>query len=158
MKLCTELSFVRAMTPATAARGAGRKWACLLGVVTLVAGCGERVLQALPTHAVKGRVVLRNGKPLSAGRVVFVPVEGLTPSASGDVAPDGSFTLSTRAPGDGAAAGDYKVRVEPGARPNQKISTVARTPFPLKYIDEDSSGVFVTVKAGTNTLDPITLR
>src|SRR5438270_12366489 len=109
--------------------------ACLLGLVTLVTGCGERALQAMPTHEVKGRVVLGNGKPLAAGRVVFVPVEGLTPPATGDLGPDGSFTLSTREPGDGAAAGVYKVRVEPGGGRNQKISTAVRTPFPVKYID-----------------------
>lgn len=145
--------------PWAAPRGFGRRTAaCLLGVVAVVSGCGERALVPLPTHEVKGRVVLRNGKPLSSGRVVFVPVEGLTPPAAGDLGPDGSFRLTTREPGDGAAAGGYKVRVEPGGSPNQRISTVARTPFPVKYIDEDSSGVFITVKAGSNTLEPITLK
>ena len=50
----------------------------------------------------------------------------------------------------------YKVRVEPGGSRNQKISTVARTPS--REASRGQLGVFVTVKAGSNTLDPITLK
>src|SRR5947208_16649303 len=105
MKPYTGQSASRAVARPANPGSVRRMAACLLGLVALVAGCGDRALQPLPTHEVKGRVVLRNGKPLSAGRVVFVPVEGLTPPASGALGPDGSFTLTTREAGDGAAAG-----------------------------------------------------
>jgi hypothetical protein len=128
---------------------------CLCALATILTGC-ERSLQPSTTHEVKGRVVLANGKPLTRGRVVFMPIEGLSPPASGDLEVDGSFTLTTREPGDGAAAGQYKLRVEPASGRGGRNGK--RPVFPLKYIDEDSSGVVITVKAGPNTLEPITLK
>jgi hypothetical protein len=108
------------------------------------------------TYEVKGRVFLADGKPLTAGRVTFVASDGLRPPASGALGPDGGFTLSTRDPGDGAAPGLYKVRIEPGGQKSARRA--GRPGFPLKYIDEDSSGLAVTVRAESNRLDPITLK
>ena len=59
--------------------------------------------------------------------------------------------------GDGAPIGEYKVRIEAAAgsisNPKSKKSL-----FPFKYTDEDSSGLFVTVKAEPNQLEPFVLK
>jgi hypothetical protein len=109
------------------------------------------------TYEVKGRILLANGKPLTTGRVTFIASDDLRLPASGDVGPDGGFTLTTRTPGDGAFPGPYKVRIEP-AESKTKARRAGRPPFPLKYVDEDSSGLTVTVRAEPNHLDPITLK
>jgi hypothetical protein len=131
----------------------------LRGAILLVAalsGCSGTGESTIATHAVKGKVLLASGRPLTAGRVVFVAKDGLTLPASGPIGSDGSFTLTTRSEGDGAIAGDYKVRIE-------AAQAAARRPgrapgFPLKYVDEDSSGLLVTVRAETNQLEPIRLK
>jgi hypothetical protein len=142
-----------------AARAASRPRLLLILVLplALVLGGCEGPESSGTTYAVKGRILLAGGKPLTSGRVTFIASDGLGPPASGDIGPDGAFTLSTRKPGDGAPAGTYKVRIEPAAR---KTGTrrANRPGFPLKYIDEDSSGLAVTVKSEPNQLEPITLK
>jgi hypothetical protein len=109
----------------------------------------------VPTYEVRGKVLLASGKALSEGRVTFVAADGLLPQASGDIRPDGEFTLTTRDPGDGAAPGKYKVRIEPAETKNPRKS---RPRFPVRYVDEDSSGLAVTVRAEPNQLEPFTLK
>jgi hypothetical protein len=124
-------------------------------LAVILTGCGGSTFSAPTTYEVKGRVVLSNGKPLSEGRVTFVAADGLLPEASGEIQPDGAFSLSTRVPGDGAAPGNYKVRIEPAASKNRRAM---RPGFPVKYVDEDSSGLVVTVRSESNQLDPIILK
>ena len=83
-------------------------------------------------------MLLSNGKPLSAGLVKFVSADGTLPEVSGEIQPDGGFAITTRNPGDGAAPGKYKVRIEPVGRKDPRKS---RLSFPAKYVDEDSSGL-----------------
>ena len=129
---------------------------CHLPLALTLAGCqGSRA--PVTTYEVKGRILLANGKPLTTGRVTFIASDDLRPPASGDLGPDGGFTLTTRDPGDGAAPGPYKVRIEP-AEGKTKARRAGRPAFPLKYVDEDSSGLTVTVRAEPNQLDAITLK
>jgi hypothetical protein len=101
--------------------------------------------------------MLGNGKPLTAGRVSFIPKNEVTiPPASGVIRDDGSFALTTRKPDDGATPGEYRVRIEPAEVKGNRTSP--RLPFPVKYIDEDSSGLVATVRAQANQLDPIQLK
>jgi hypothetical protein len=126
-------------------------------LLAVLAGCGTSGGTIAQTYPVKGRVLLSSGKPLTAGRVAFVPKDVQTPPASGPIGPDGSFTLTTKSDGDGAAVGEYKVRIEPDA--NKAGRRQNRRPgFPLKYVDEDSSGLAITVRAESNHLEPIQLR
>jgi hypothetical protein len=118
-------------------------------------GCSGSSFSTQTKYEVKGKVVLPNGKPLSAGRVTFVAADGLLPEASGEIYPDGAFSLSTRVPGDGAAPGRYKVRIEPAESKNPRT---IRPGFPVKYVDEDSSGLVVTVRAESSQLEPIRLK
>ena len=124
-----------------------------------LSGCQGTNAEAGPTAAVSGRVLLADGKPLNTGRVVFVSREGVLPPATGEIKADGRFTLTTRNPDDGAVPGTYKLRIEPPSRAARTPATGARGPaFPVKYVDEDSSGLTVTVREGTNELGPIRLR
>jgi hypothetical protein len=129
-----------------------------VGVVGL-AGCRHSdALPSLQVYEVKGKVLLADGQPLSGGWISFVPTGGLPVTPSSAIGSDGTFSLVTGGSGDGAPPGEYKVRVEapqlPKAAPRSKTKPV----FPLKYTDEDSSGLVITVRAESNRLDPILLK
>lgn len=126
-------------------------------ILAVVLGCSRSEPSIPPTHPVKGQVVLSNGKPLSGGRITFVPKDVRTPPASGAIGPDGNFRLTTKEEGDGAVAGEYKVRIEPASASGDRRRG-PRLKFPVKYVDEDSSGLLVTVRAETNQLKPILLK
>lgn len=130
----------------------------LAGLATGCGGAGEAP-GSLSLNPVKGKVLLADGKPLAAGRVVLVsPTTGLAPN--GKIGPDGSFTLTSGDQGEGAPAGEYKVRIEPdaamGAGGSQPRSG-SKLPFPAAYADEDASGLKVTIKPGENTLEAFKL-
>ncbi|MFT3920904.1 MAG: hypothetical protein QM778_00050 [Myxococcales bacterium] len=84
---------------------AGCQWhpfvTCIL--LVLIAGCGGRGM-----GKVQGKVTV-NGKPVTSGTIMFYPAEG--PGATGSIGPDGSYTMSTHKPGDGAVIGTHKVAI-----------------------------------------------
>jgi hypothetical protein len=99
-------------------------------------------------YPVKGKVLLADGKPPTAAKIVFIGKKtGLT--SPSPIESDGTFTFKGR-PGDGLPEGDYLVRIEidesklpvvkgaPSKRPGS-------LPFAAKYSDEDSSGLTATV-------------
>jgi hypothetical protein len=131
--------------------------AVLLAAVAGLSGCGgaDR-LPKLAVYEVTGKVVLADGKPLSSGVISFVPKGDLAITPSASISPDGTFKVVTGGSGDGAPAGDYKVRIEAPefhADPKSKKAL-----FPFKYTDEDSSKIVVTVLPQENHLDPIVLK
>jgi hypothetical protein len=141
----------------------GKGWRTLaaggasLAIGLTLTGCSQNGPTSIgTTYEVKGQVLLADGSPLPKGRVTFLPTEPGVVPASGEVGPSGEFSLTTKATDDGAMPGEYKVRIEPAASLDRKKPT--KPPFPLKYIDEDSSGIVVVVKAGANRLDPIRLK
>jgi hypothetical protein len=78
-------------------------------------GCGTRV------YPVKGLVSFE-GKPMKGGgTIVFQPTGSGGKAASGEIAADGTYTLTTFQPGDGAMPGDFRVVV---------IQTVTNEPEP----------------------------
>ena len=100
---------------------------------------------------------MHDGKPLTTGRVEFIPVKGGMPAA-GDIGADGSFSLKTGNGQEGAPAGEYKVRLEPTTLAAKKAGKTASLPFPAKYADEDANtGLTATVKAEPTTLEPFKL-
>jgi hypothetical protein len=149
----------------------GNGWLCWLGLglglLAEVAGCGDSsgAPPVLTVYEVKGKVLLADGKPLDAGRIYFVHANGATTS-DGKIGADGSFSLATGNSGEGAPAGDYRVRIEPddpsllaAAAPGRpRAAKGKKLPFDTKYLDEDSSGLKVVVKAGSNVLEPFRLR
>ena len=136
--------------------------ALLLTLGLALAGCsGEPKAVSLPSeslHPVKGSVVTAEGTPLTEGIITFVPVKGTTSrEASGKVGADGTFTLKSGDASEGAAEGEYRVRIEsplttPGTDPKKPNRVV-----PIAYEDEVSSQVTITIKSGPNDLPPIKL-
>jgi len=135
-------------------------------LVGLMSGCGRSEKPpVVSVYEVKGRVLLADKTPLTRGKVLFVPTtqEPLL-LASSEIAPDGSFALTTGESGTGAPAGDYRVRIEPegpppvvgAARPRRGAKN--GLPFAPRYLDEDSSGLTATVRAEANTLAPFVLK
>ena len=78
--------------------------ATLLAIVTIVAGCGK----SRPPLAKAGGTVKINGKPVAAGRVLFLPKEGGKQGLA-RIQPDGSFSLKTYDIDDGAIVGSHHV-------------------------------------------------
>jgi hypothetical protein len=134
-----------------------------LALLACLSGCGggAGAPPVVKVYEVKGSVLLAGSKPLSSGKVSFVRIDPPFLVSSAPIAPDGSFSLTTGDSGEGAPEGQYKVKVEPdgpppvvrGGRVDPKVLS-----FPMKYTDEDSSGLIITVKAETNQLKPIVLK
>jgi hypothetical protein len=122
-----------------------------------LAGCFKSdSLPVFQVYEVKGKVLLANGKPLTAGWVYLVPKGDLSVTPSGEIASDGSFAITTGGSGAGAPPGEYKIRVEaPQFGPSKKGEQPV---VPIKYTDEDSSGLVVTVRASSNQLEPFVLK
>ena len=76
---------------------------CLLTIVS--GGCGP---SGEPTYPVTGKVLLADGQPVQFGTIEFNPVSG-GPVATGAIAKDGSYRLTTSTPNDGAVAGKHQV-------------------------------------------------
>jgi hypothetical protein len=104
-------------------------------------GCGEpnNPLAGASFYPVKGRILLADGKPLPAGRIVFASTKSTT-SSTAPIESDGSFTFKSSS-GDGLPEGEYKIRIEP----TTSGKTKGTMPFPGMYADEDQSGLKATV-------------
>jgi hypothetical protein len=78
-------------------------WCC--AIIVLLMGCNRG------PHLVKvhGKVTVK-GKPLEQGVVMFYPTSGRP--ATGQINSDGTYRLTTLAPGDGAEPGEYRVTVD----------------------------------------------
>lgn len=124
-------------------------------------GCGsdEGSLPKLEgePQPVKGKILLSGGKPLVGATVHFVPTQEKGAGARGTTDAEGNFELTTRQPGDGALAGEYKVRLDPPPPPSG-VKKLPPPPFPVAYTDEELTDLTATVKAGANNLEPIQLQ
>jgi hypothetical protein len=109
-------------------------------------------------YPVKGRVLLADGTPLAGGTVQFIPTLGGLP-ASGKIAADGTFLLKSKTR-DGAAPGEYKVRIEPSTELLARKGRAApKLPFASKYREYDgNSGLTATINAGETQLEPFHLE
>ena len=131
-----------------------------------LAGCGDSGAEAqVATYPVKGKVLQADGRPMTAGQVIFVPDGPAGRRAVGDINSDGTFALMTYKSGDGAAPGNYRVAIDPTpAEPGKPASVVKGKKGAgfsgklQKYSDEDTSGLVATVKAEDNALEPFTLK
>jgi len=116
--------------------------AMALAVLTSAGGCkrNPRVV------AVKGKV-LYNGQPLPFGSVMFQPDKGQP--AMADIATDGTFTLSSYGPNDGAVPGKHSVSVScyEGHRPGKASGdSLGKLLIPLKYTRFGSSGLTAEIQ------------
>src|SRR5262245_46890302 len=102
----------------------------------LFAGCSSRP----KTAPVRGTVTF-NGKAVPNGTITFLPQSG--PSASGELAKDGTYTLTTSRKGDGAVPGKYKVIIVAMQDMGDRLPE-ARSPLPPPIIPEKYSSVATT--------------
>ena len=114
----------------------------LLSLALLPAGCDDGP-EIVP---VSGQVLI-DGKPLTHGFVQVGP-KGYRP-ASGDIGPDGRFTLTTSEPGDGIVIGTHPAAV---IGTESIDGTKQRWHAPRKYQDFSTSGLTVTVDGPTDSL------
>jgi hypothetical protein len=106
-----------------------------------------------PTHPVKGKVFFE-GCPAPNAQVVFHLFETgrKRPIRAGDalVEADGSFTLTTFTPNDGAPEGEYAVTVTWRDPPLTAAGRPGPNRLPEAYSQIDSSGLRVRVRPGAN--------
>jgi hypothetical protein len=120
----------------------------LLAMV-LLAGC-DRGPRVVP---VTGKVLF-NGTPLEFGSVTFQPRSGQP--AQGEIQSDGTFSLSTFRPNDGAVIGSHKVRIAcyESQRPNATRApgeqSLGQLLIPGKYTLFDQSGLTAEVREEGN--------
>lgn len=127
--------------------GAWTRRAMMLALVAAAfapaAGC-KRNPRVVP---VRGKV-LYNGQPLPFGSVMFQPDKGQP--AMADIGTDGSFTLSSYGPNDGAVPGKHAVSVScyEGQRPGKAGGgdSLGKLLIPLKYTRFGSSGLSADVQ------------
>jgi hypothetical protein len=108
---------------------AGRRSAGVLLALSfcLMVGCSSG--KKLPaTYPVEGKVTYKKGEPLTGGSISFQSQTDSTFATSGEIQPDGSFTLWTFADKDrlkGAPPGKYNVTVVPAMGSDHTIQPVA---------------------------------
>lgn len=129
----------------------------LLWSVLLLSGCGGG-----PELAPATGKVLYNGEPLPFGIVMFQPNVGQP--AQGEIKTDGTFTLSTFEPGDGAIVGSHRVSVlcfqghHPDVVAKRKPgdqSSLGASLLPLDYARGGTSGL--TAEVGPD-MQPLTFE
>jgi hypothetical protein len=109
----------------------------LISVVVSLSGCGG---ERLGTAVVRGKVSF-NGKPVPNGTISFIPASG--PTATGEIQPDGSFTLTTYRKGDGAVLGQHTVVIVAMEDMSTRLPE-ARNPLPPPIVPEKYSSLATT--------------
>jgi hypothetical protein len=132
-------------------------WSGIVGVLLLsLAACGE----ADPvgrTLTVKGKVTV-DGKAVNHGGVVFYPDAAKGNASkfecSGNIAEDGSYTLSTRNK-PGAPPGAYKVTVVIQAKADSTDPSKAVLEVPKQYTSKEKTPISIEVseKAAAGAYD-----
>jgi hypothetical protein len=137
------------------------RWLPLVAAL-LAASCSG----ASSLHPVQGKVTYQGG-PAKGAVVVFHPKASddlKTMRPSGVVDENGTFTLSTIKPGDGAAAGDYVVTITwPEEAKPGKVTSTEPPPEPVdrlkgRYADRAKSTFTAQVKPGKNDLPPFVIE
>jgi hypothetical protein len=138
----------------------GRAAAFAAALLLGVAGCSESDPNRVPTFPVQGTVLL-HGAPVPGAMVVLHPKNSAStaPPASGHVAPDGAFTVTTYEGNDGAAEGEYTVTVTlhrpvpqgDGFKPGPNV-------LPRKYENAATSDLVVRIAQGENRLPALELK
>jgi hypothetical protein len=140
--------------------------ACALLLHIFLTGCGSGDAGKPKVAPVSGTVT-QKGKPMTAGEVTFTPSGGPEGAsghiATGQIGPDGSYSLTTFNTGDGAVLGTHKVTViSRAAGDMEKLnrlkggaiayklppSTVAS-----KYASVSTTPLTYTVQDGRNKID-----
>jgi hypothetical protein len=132
---------------------------CLL----IVLGACSGNIRPPSTVPVRG-VVKYKRKPAAGIRVKFHPqfnMGSIKFIPLGETGADGSFTLSTGAPGNGAPRGSYVVTFEkPEIAPAAKTNYIETEIDALhgKYSDPQKSKLQITIASGENSLQPFEIE
>ena len=124
----------------------------ILATSTVPLGCGSS-----NKGSVTGKVTYK-GQPVPKGTVSFqtLDLKGGR-NATGEIQPDGTYTLQTEEPGDGAQVGKYRVAIS--ARDDEVLDYIPSEPVPPKrlvpekYENPETSGLTETVESGSNNID-----
>jgi len=113
-------------------------WCLAATVLALcVTGCGDGHAKRVP---ISGHVLI-DGQPLSRGFIQVIPANER--AASGEIGPDGSFTLTTYEENDGCVLGTHKVSIIA----NESQGPSAMKWFaPKDYADTVTSNLTLEVK------------
>lgn len=110
-------------------------------------GCdqGDR----LRTYPVTGTIAYPDGKHFSGGNQSFIVFESIEHgnNATGVIEADGTFSVGTYEPNDGAVAGDHRVSISPPTPTGDPDQMRAVPLIHSKYRNLDTSGLQVTVEA-----------
>jgi hypothetical protein len=131
----------------------------------VIFGCGSDGLGK--RYTVSGRVTYK-GAAIPSGTITFLPEDSRAKAAAGTIT-DGSYSLTTLTPGDGAFPGKYQVTVVSrdvdssavNAAPNslnrlKKVAAVnltAKSRVPAKYELATTSGLVCEVLPQANRVD-----
>jgi hypothetical protein len=139
----------------------------------VILGCGDD--SGLATRYKVSGTVKYKGQPVPKGTVVFEPTNPPIPQgrhANGTIE-NGSYTLTTSSPNDGALPGEYRVIImssdldvaalakdqghggmlHQGDESHVKALKASKNPLPEKYAQTDKTPLKATVKAQSNSLD-----
>ncbi|MHB8861993.1 MAG: hypothetical protein ACYC6N_06285 [Pirellulaceae bacterium] len=99
-----------------------------VGWIVCVLGCGSKG-GSIPTIPVEGKVTVDGKAPAGPFLLLFTSQSADIPTINGIVKADGTFTMTTNKPDDGAPEGTYTVTTAPDAlnpatTPNVKPITV----------------------------------
>lgn len=117
----------------------------LLVLFTFAVGCET---DSVPTYPVHGHVRFADGDPVRVGTIELESLEFGT-TATGRIGEDGSFTLGTFTPTDGAAVGEHRaivVQIIVNDGTFQHTKDHGR-PVPKQYRNYGTSGLSVSVEA-----------
>ncbi|MCG6155034.1 hypothetical protein [Rubinisphaera margarita] len=122
-------------------------------ILTGLVGC-ESSSDLAQTARVQGTVSYQ-GKPVTTGTVMFIPVGG-GPPATGQIQPDGSYVMKTYFSADGAVLGEHKVTItalDMGTGLPEDEATEPKALIPEKYSRDATSGLTATVGDDENEID-----
>ena len=117
--------------------------AASLLILLALCGCGEGRPDRVP---VSGKVLI-DGQPLSRGYIRIVPSDAR--ASTGEIGPDGRFTLGCFEKADGCVVGTHPISVY-AAEPLSASSQ--RWLAPKKYADPATSGLTAEIKEPTDSL------
>lgn len=135
-----------------------RRAAFAWSIAFMLAGCGDTGPYSGKLYPTTGRVILADGRPLTDGSVRFIP-KGTGLPATGKLGPDGSFSLTTKM-GEGAAPGEYRVRIDPSPEMlSKKGGSGQKLPYAAKYRNyEGDTGLTATIASAPTQLEPFRLE
>jgi hypothetical protein len=127
-----------------------------LPLFVALSGCSE---QRVPVYPVSGKITYKGQPPVGAS----VVLHSLSGSDAKDVVPagtvkdDGSFTVTSYDPGDGAPQGDYVATIE-WYRYQSELGGAGPNVIPSKYVSAKTSPVKLSVDGGPAQIAPIIIK